>query len=223
MPETAIVAGVGPSLGEAVVREFADRGCTVGAIARSTDYLHDLADEVDGVVPLPADITDPEAVAAAVADFHDAAGPVECLVLNAFFTDTRPGGVREVDLDTLVGDWEVNVYGAVACVKACLDDLADRRGTVVFTGSPYAHRPTGDSLAWDSTTPAVHGLAGSLARDLAPAVHVAYAVVDGGIGTASGALDPRHVAQEYWHLAEQPPDARTFELDLRPTEESVRT
>jgi NADP-dependent 3-hydroxy acid dehydrogenase YdfG len=228
-PDTALIAGVGPNLGETLAREFADRGATVGLLARSADYLDGVADDIEAdggrAHVLPADLTDRDAVRAAVEEFEAAAGPTDLLVYNAFFTDTRPGTLEDIPLDTLRGDLETNVLGAAGIVDAALDGLRDSGGTVVVTGSPYAHRPTGETLAWDVSAPAVHGLAKSLAMDL-ERVHVAYAVIDGSIGGAppdGTAIDAAHVADEYWRLARQPRDAWTFELDLRPADESFRT
>ena len=63
---------------------------------------------------------------------------------------------------------------------------------------------------------------------------VAHVVVDGAIDTAfirdnfperyatkeqDGILNPDHIADNYWHLHQQPRDAWTHELDLRPWQE----
>ena len=75
-------------------------------------------------------------------------------------------------------------------------------------------------------------LAQSMARELGPqGIHVAHVVVDGAIDTEfirsnfperyalkaqDGILNPVHIADNYWLLHQQPRDAWTFELDLRP-------
>lgn len=43
MPPTAVIAGVGPGLGESIARKFAAEGCEVGLLARSAEYLEELA------------------------------------------------------------------------------------------------------------------------------------------------------------------------------------
>jgi len=71
-----------------------------------------------------------------------------------------------------------------------------------------------------------------MARELGPlGIHVAHVVVDGAIDTEfirsnfperyalkaqDGILNPEHIADNYWLLHQQPRDAWTFELDLRP-------
>ncbi|MDN5557323.1 MAG: SDR family oxidoreductase, partial [Acinetobacter sp.] len=79
---------------------------------------------------------------------------------------------------------------------------------------------------------ALRALAQSMARELGPKnIHVAHVVVDGAIDTdfikdtfpdmyarkeQDGILNPVHIAENYWHLSQQPRDAWTHELDLRP-------
>ncbi|MCE2918155.1 MAG: virulence factor SrfC family protein, partial [Rubrivivax sp.] len=81
----------------------------------------------------------------------------------------------------------------------------------------------------------LRALAQSMARELGPqGLHVAHVVIDGLIDTAfarehfaqqvadagpDGILDPDHIADAYWWLHQQPRDAWTFELDLRPSVE----
>lgn len=233
MPETALVAGVGPTLGETLVREFAARGATVGALARSTDRLTALADEVDddpesegSVEPLPADLTDGDAVEGAVEDLRAAAGPVDLFVYNAYFTGTHPGGLAETDPETVAADLDVNVVGLARALSAVRSDLETTTGTAIVTGSPYAHRATGEAVVWETTEPAVRGFTHSVAADLAPEAHVAYAVLDGGIGAVDRdderAIDATAVAETYWAVATQDRSAWTREIDLRPAAETPR-
>jgi glutaminyl-tRNA synthetase len=71
-----------------------------------------------------------------------------------------------------------------------------------------------------------------MARELGPAgIHVAHTIIDGAIDTEfirtqfpqryalkeeGGILNPDHIADAYWMLHQQPRDAWTHELDLRP-------
>ena len=86
--------------------------------------------------------------------------------------------------------------------------------------------------AFSGAKMALRALAQSMARELGPrGIHVAHSIIDGAIDTAfirdtfperyalkeqDGILNPDHIADAYWMLHEQPRDAWTHELDLRP-------
>ncbi len=83
---------------------------------------------------------------------------------------------------------------------------------------------------------ALRALAQSMARELGPlGIHVAHVVIDGAIDTEfirtnfperyalkekDGILDPSSIAETYWFLHTQPRNAWTFEMDLRPWNET---
>src|SRR5207247_10447068 len=61
----AIVAGVGPGLGAALVRKLAQEGCRVGMFARSPQFIGTLGAEFGPqTVAVPTDISDAKQVAA---------------------------------------------------------------------------------------------------------------------------------------------------------------
>jgi len=72
----------------------------------------------------------------------------------------------------------------------------------------------------------LRGLAQSLARELSPqGIHIAHFVIDGGIRSAArpdpsdrpdSTLNPDDIAATYWHVANQPRSAWTWEVELRP-------
>ena len=61
MSRTAVISGIGSGLGASLVRKFAAEGYQVALLARSPDYIQELADEVrqkgQTALPLPTDIT----------------------------------------------------------------------------------------------------------------------------------------------------------------------
>lgn len=98
MSRTAIVAGVGPRIGESAARTFAQEGCSVGLFARSEGYLTELAAELNettagNAIAVPTDITDRTQVTEGFDRVHSEFGPVDLLVNNAYPTgDTESGG-----------------------------------------------------------------------------------------------------------------------------------
>ncbi len=235
MTRTAVVAGVGPGLGESLARKFAAEGCAVGLLARSADYLDDLAadlrDAGHDVVAVPTDLTAPEQVAAGFDAVRDAFGPVDALVNHA--SGGAWQGLRDISHDEFDQALRVGAHGGLYCSQAAVDDMLGgdgsddgQAGTIIFTGATSAVRGRGGALGFSAAKFAVRGMAESMARELGPeGIHVAHVVLDGQILPPDGPapdrdadeyLHPDHIAESYWHLVEQDPSAWTLELDLRP-------
>jgi NAD(P)-dependent dehydrogenase (short-subunit alcohol dehydrogenase family) len=106
------------------------------------------------------------------------------------------------------------------------------QGTIIFTGATASLRGSANFAGFSGGKMALRGLAQSMARELGPlGIHVAHTIIDGAIDTEfirtlfpdkyalkeqGGILNPDHIADAYWMLHQQPRDAWTHELDLRP-------
>jgi NAD(P)-dependent dehydrogenase (short-subunit alcohol dehydrogenase family) len=228
MSRTAVLAGVGPGLGESLARRFVEEGCRVGLFARSEGYLTDLADDLgDDALAVQTDVTDAGQVEAGFRRVREAFGPVDVLVNNASGASWK--GLRDISPAEFDRALRVSASGALHCSREAVDDMLDGDGgTVIFTGATSAVRGRGGSLGFSAAKFAARGMAESMARELGPeGVHVAHVVVDGQIGNPSTReahsdrdeetfLDPDAIADAYWHLVTQDESAWTLELDLRP-------
>ena len=226
MARTAVIAGVGPGLGAALARRFADEGCRVAMLARSTEFTAGLADDIgEDAIALQTDITDAGAVEAAFDQVRETFGPVDVLVNHASGGSWK--GVKNISREAFAQALSVGPTGGLHCSQEALDDMLDGDGgTIIFTGATSGVRGRGGAVAFSAAKFAVRGMAESMARELGPeGVHVAHVVIDGQILPASGSaadreteeyLDPDAIAGSYWHLVEQDRSAWTLELDLRP-------
>ena len=79
----AIVTGVGPGTGAAVVREFAAQGYTVAMIARNSERLASLNDEIANTLVCPCDVTDTPALNSLVQELMRTHGTPQAVVHNA--------------------------------------------------------------------------------------------------------------------------------------------
>ena len=227
MTRTAVVAGVGPGLGESIVRKFAAEGCVVGMFARSADYLADveadLADEGHDVLAVPTDVTDPDAVNEGFDAVREAFGPVDTLVNHASAGAWK--GLGDISPAAFERAWRVSAYGALLCSQEAVGDmLTDDGGTILFTGATSAIRGRDGAVGFSAAKFAVRGMAESIARELGPqGIHVCHVVIDGGILPPNRTVESPEeylaadaIADSYWHVVEQDPSAWTLELDLRP-------
>lgn len=229
MTRTAVIAGVGPGLGESIARKFASEGLAVGLLARSDEYLDSLARELQetagDAVAVPCDLAEPDDVERAFTDIRDAFGPVDVLVNHASAAPWK--GLQDVSDQEFQRALDVGPRAALHCSREAVTDMrsTDGDGTIIFTGATTSVRGRENAIGFSAAKFACRGMAESMARELGPeGVHVAHVVLDGQILPPDGPggrdesafLDPDAIAESYWHLVEQNRSAWTLELDLRP-------
>ena len=225
----ALITGVGPGLGAALARRFAQEGFALGLVARHADFIDELARELSTsarkAIGVVADVGRPDEVKSAVARVRSDLGTINVLLHNA--SASSGDGLLGTTPEEFESAWRVATLGGFVCaLETAPDMIAAGGGAMIFTGATSSVRG-GGWLAFSSAKFALRGLVQSLARELWPqGVHVAHVVVDGIIGEAGATssedepkLDPVRMADAYWHLAEQDRSAWTLELDLRPDRE----
>ncbi|MGH7836741.1 MAG: SDR family oxidoreductase, partial [Candidatus Binataceae bacterium] len=137
--------------------------------------------------------------------------------------------------------WEMACYGGFLTGREAARLMAPRgHGCLFFTGATASLRGGAGYAAFASAKFGLRAVAQSAARELWPrGIHVAHLIIDAGVDTAwvrdrireregEAALEnlkpdslmrPEAVAESYWQLYQQPRDAWTFELEIRPFEE----
>jgi NAD(P)-dependent dehydrogenase (short-subunit alcohol dehydrogenase family) len=229
----AVVIGVGPGLGTALARRFADR-YAVALVARQASYLEQVASEIKAAggeaFPVPADVSNQAALAAAFTTIRNLGNP-EILIYNAAM---RPfGTLMETKPSTFENTWRVNAFGAFLAAKEVVPAMLEAsHGVILFTGATAGIKPFPTSAAFGPAKFAMRGLAQVMARDLGPqGIHVAYVNIDGPIDMPfirkrlpnaedQDLLKPSAIAETYWHLAHQDPSCWTQEIDVRPFKET---
>jgi NAD(P)-dependent dehydrogenase (short-subunit alcohol dehydrogenase family) len=229
----SLVVGVGPGLGTALARCFADAGMEVAVAARDSAKLKGLVDEVEarglGSRAFDCDVTDERDVATLFERVEADLGRPELVVYNA--GAFVPAGIMEIDPADFERCWRVGCFGGFLVGQAAARTMtAPTRGgvpggTIVFTGATASLRGGARFANLAVGKFGLRALAQSMARELGPlGVHVAHVIIDGIIASArSGGqtaeesrLDPDAIAANYLMVHRQPRSAWTHELDLRP-------
>lgn len=221
--EHAIIIGVGPGLGAALVERCAREGLAVTAGARNVDRLRRLLDErgLKDAAAITCDVTD----AAGVADLFQAAteagGAPSLVVFNA--SGYARGSILELTASQVEAAWRVGCLGGFHVGQEAAKAMAPQgRGTILFTGATASLRGSANFAPFAIAKFGLRALSQSMARECGPkGIHVAHVLIDGQIGSPIGAegdarLQPAAIADAYWHLHRQPRSAWTQELDLRP-------
>jgi NADP-dependent 3-hydroxy acid dehydrogenase YdfG len=223
MSKTVVIAGTGPLLGEAIAREFASHGCSLGLFARSAEYINDLAADLrtngTDAVAVPTDVTDADEVAAGFETVREELNSVDVLVHN---TAVRSGGpIAHCDPEQFENVWRVRAYAGFLCAREAVADMKEGGGTILFTGTSFAHDGAAQMIGWGSAGFATRGLARSLADDLSDdGIQVTYATIHAQVAAenarlGSTAVRASDVASTFWNLADND-TAITTELDIRP-------
>jgi NAD(P)-dependent dehydrogenase (short-subunit alcohol dehydrogenase family) len=166
-----LITGASSGIGAAAARAFAQAGADVSLLARSSDGLERVADEVRAqgsrAFVATADVTDQEAVHAAVARAEAELGGLDVLVSNAGATVF--GDFAEVTKDDFDRTVEVTFTGAVNVIRAALPALERRRGTIIAVGSIMTKVPLPTFSSYAAAKHALLGFVNSLRVELVAA------------------------------------------------------
>lgn len=221
--EHAIIIGVGPGLGAALVERCAREGLAVSAGARNVERLRALLDQrsLKDVAAKPCDVTDAASVDDLFASAISVHGTPSLVVFNA--SGYARGGILDLTASQMEAAWRVGCLGGFHVGQAAARAMLPQgRGSIIFTGATASLRGSANFAPFAAAKFALRALTQSLARELGPkGIHVAHTIVDGQIGDDpnDAKLRPAEIADAYWHLHRQARSAWTQELDLRPWSE----
>jgi NAD(P)-dependent dehydrogenase (short-subunit alcohol dehydrogenase family) len=160
----AVVTGASSGLGDRFVRVLHTAGASVVAVARRTNRLTTLADELDRVLPVTADLSDDDAVEEIVPRALERFGRLDVVVNNAGFGS--PTAALDEPIDTFRRTLEVNLVGAFHLARlAAAPMIAAGHGSIINIASIL-----GLIAAWpipDASYTSSKGALVSLTRDLA--------------------------------------------------------
>jgi NAD(P)-dependent dehydrogenase (short-subunit alcohol dehydrogenase family) len=121
-----LITGVSSGFGRALANEALAVGHKVVGTVRSTDAKREFeALHANAAFARVLDVTDFDAIDGVVAEIEASVGPVDVLVNNAGYG--HEGIMEESPLSELRRQFDVNVFGAVAMMKAVLPFMRERR------------------------------------------------------------------------------------------------
>ncbi len=164
-------------------------------------------------------------------------GPIDCALCN-LGAQIGNRSLEDTPHRTFELRWRLGCFGLFRLAHAMLPAMVERgRGSLLVTSAAAAVR---GNVCQHSHAAAMGGrrmLCQTLNAEFAPkGVHVAHVIVDGAVDApdtlgkmlgdrfeafksfkgVDGVVDPGALAETYWHLAQQPRNCWTHEIDARP-------
>jgi NAD(P)-dependent dehydrogenase (short-subunit alcohol dehydrogenase family) len=158
--QSILITGAAHGIGAEVARRLAARGARVSLVGLGADELRRVAADCPGAVVFDADVTDREALDAAVAGTVEAFGGIDTVVANAGIG--APGFVRTMDPESFERVIEVNLIGVWRTIRACLPHVIERRGYVLPVASMAALLPPVGLAAYGAAKSGVESFAHAL-------------------------------------------------------------
>jgi NAD(P)-dependent dehydrogenase (short-subunit alcohol dehydrogenase family) len=168
-----LITGVSSGLGKA----FAEGALAAGHRVIGTVRNGDAAKAFTAMAPdrthaVPLDVTDFEAIPGAVAQAERAVGPIDVLVNNAGYG--HEGILEESSLHDMRQQFDANVFGAVAMIKAVLPGMRARRsGCIVNVTSMGGFITMPGITYYCGSKFALEGISEALGKEVKPfGIHV---------------------------------------------------
>jgi short-subunit dehydrogenase len=201
----ALVTGASGGIGEAIARELAGDGYELVLVARSSDKLAALAEDIGGARVIPADLTDPATPGKLVAEVPD----VDVLVNNAGIGDYGP--FADADIDKTLGMVQLNVTALTDLTRRYLPGMLERgQGRILNVSSTAAFQPGPLMAVYYATKAYVLSFSEAIAEELR------------GTGVTVTALCPGPTASGFQAAAEMEHSALVKGRRLPTSEEVAR-
>lgn len=160
-----VITGASSGIGLATARLFAAHGHPLLLLARRLEPMQAL--NLPNTLTRSVDVTDRQALAAALREAEGQYGPADAIVNNAGVM--LLGDITRQDPDQWDRMLDVNVKGLLNGVHAVAAGMAERRrGTIINISSVAGRKTFPNHVAYVGTKFAVHGLSENLREELAP-------------------------------------------------------
>jgi len=182
--QVALVTGGGRGIGAVISKHLAEAGAKVALVGRNAKTIQDCANSIGhNAISVTGDVTDAEAMKAAVAQTEELLGPIDLLVNNAGVTGTA-GNIVDVDPAAWWRTQEVNVLGALLACQAVLPSMLARgQGRIVHMGSLAGNTPGPGVTDYSVSKTALLRLNESLASEIGDSGLLSIAVSPGWVWT----------------------------------------
>lgn len=190
----AVVTGGASGIGAAITRRLIQEGATVTVWDISADNLAAL-EGTPALRTRQIDVTDPEAVTAAMAEDQTAMGGLDTLVCSAGITGPNTT-VIDYPTEAWLQVFNLNTHGLFYCNRAAAGLMRPAGfGRIVNIASVAGKEGNPNASAYSASKAAVIGLTKSLGKELADSRITVNAIAPAAVHTAIfDQMTPEHIA-----------------------------
>jgi len=177
-----LITGVSSGFGRALAQEALAAGHTVVGTVRSDEAKRDFESLSKAAHGRVLDVTHFDRIDDVISEIETSVGPIDVLVNNAGYG--HEGVLEESPLSEMCRQFDVNVFGAVAMMKAVLPFMrARRRGHILNITSMGGHVTMPGIAYYCGSKFALEGISESLGKEVKPLGIAVTAVAPGSFRT----------------------------------------
>ena len=161
------VTGAGGGIGRAIARRLASDGAKVAVTDLNGATAESTASEIgERALALALDVTDSEAIRSTVDEVTARLGAIDVLVNNAGWD--KIASFVKTDESTWDKVLSINLKGPIACTRAVLDGMIERRsGKIISISSDAGRTGSSGEAVYSAAKAGIIGFSKTLARELA--------------------------------------------------------
>jgi len=166
-----VITGASSGIGSALAPLLAAEGHTLALLARRTELLDEIANEINQkggkAAAYSCDVANRDEVEKVFSRCVEELGPIEVLIANAGIGESTPA--RKFDGSVVAKVMEVNYFGAVYCIEQVLPAMIERgSGHIVGVSSLASYIGMPGSGAYCASKAALSSMLTSLRVELRP-------------------------------------------------------
>ncbi len=237
-----LVIGAGAGIGGHVAKRFAEGGHHVvlarrsdeAGLQRLVDQIGDTGGEASGRL---LDAAEDGSIEDLVEQVERDIGPIECALYN-LGAQIGNRTLANTPHKTFELGWRLGTFGLFRLASALTPHMVQRgSGTILVTSATAAVRGNTGQHSHAAAMGGRRMLCQTLNSEFASqGIHIAHIVVDGSVNAPDtlgkllgdkfdaykaskgddGVIEPTAIAETYWHIAQQPRNCWTHEIDIRP-------
>jgi NAD(P)-dependent dehydrogenase (short-subunit alcohol dehydrogenase family) len=167
--KVALVTGAARGIGFETARQLHLRGASVALLDLSAEEAREAAERVGSrAIGIGADVTDQNAMFAAVAETVEKLGGIDVAIANAGIAQKQFATARGISGEEWERVFEVDLLGVWRTVRAALPQIVERRGQMIVVSSAYAFANGMGNSPYAVAKAGVEALGRSLRVELAP-------------------------------------------------------